>query len=235
MSDIIETYGKTVEEALNIAVKELGVTKDQVNYEIIEETEKKGLFGIFGGSKQVKIKVSIIKEDFEDSNDIEEFKQELFQETLNHDNVIEVAKDFLKNIFKKMDIDVLIEKFQTDERTITLNLHGENLGILIGKHGQTLDSLQYLTNLVANKGHEDFVRIILDIENYRKRRAETLVKLALRLADKAKHKNERIVLEPMNPQERKIIHMALQDDRRITTFSEGEEPFRRIIIMQKRG
>ena len=108
------------------------------------------------------------------------------------------------------------------------------MGILIGKHGQTLDSLQYLTNLVANKNSENRVHIVIDVENYRERRSETLTRLAKRLADKVKKSGERVVLEPMNPHERKIIHTALQNDSRITTLSEGSEPYRKVVIELKK-
>lgn len=210
MSKVIEKEGKTIDEALNLALTEFGVAKEQVTYEIIEETGKKGLFGFFG-NKNVKIKVSLLKQD-----------------------PVETSKDFLKGIFDKMSLDVLVEKFSDSDNNVTLQLHGANLGLLIGKHGQTLDSLQYLTNLVANKNQEDWIKVTLDIENYRQRRAETLKKLALRLADKAKRKCERVVIEPMNSHERKIIHMALQDDKNIVTYSEGEEPHRHIVIMLKK-
>jgi spoIIIJ-associated protein len=106
--------------------------------------------------------------------------------------------------------------------------------MLIGKHGQTLDALQYLTNIVANKDSSRRIKVVLDVENYRKRREETLTRLALRLADRVKHRREKVVLEPMNPQERKVIHMTLQNDGRIITYSEGEEPFRRVVIALKR-
>ena len=210
MNKVIEKDGKTLEDALQSALTELGVAQDKVTYEIIEETEKKGLFGLFG-SKNVKIKVSL----------------------QNQDPVAE-GKDFLRGIFDKMSLDVLVEKFSDSDNNVTLQLHGANLGLLIGKHGQTLDALQYLTNLVANKNQEDWLKMTLDIENYRQRRAETLKKLALRLADKAKRKCERVVLEPMNSHERKIIHMTLQDDKSILTYSEGEEPHRHIVIMLKK-
>lgn len=210
MLKVIEKEGNTVEEALKLALSELCVDEDQVVYEIIEETSTKGIFGFFS-KKSVKIKVSIKKQD-----------------------TVNLAKDFLDGIFKKMSMDVLIEKFSDNDKNITLNLQGANLGLLIGKHGQTLDALQYLTNLVANKDQGEWSKFTLDIENYRKRREETLKKLAFRLADKAKRKDERIVLEPMNSNERKIIHTALQDDKRIVTYSEGEEPHRHIVIMLKK-
>ena len=147
---------------------------------------------------------------------------------------VEAAKEFLQKIFNAMRIEVVMEKFiNKNEGMVTFKLHGSDMGILIGKHGQTLDSLQYLTNLVANKNSAERIRIVIDIEDYRERRVETLNRLALRLADKVKRTGERVVLEPMNPHERKIIHVALQNDRRITTLSEGEEPYRRVVIELK--
>ena len=151
------------------------------------------------------------------------------------DAVVEEAKEFLAKIFKAMKIEVVMEKFvNKKDGCVVLKLHGDDMGILIGKHGQTLDSLQYLTNLVANKNTENRVHIVIDVENYRERRAETLTRLARRLADKVKKSGERIVLEPMNPHERKIIHTALQNDNKITTLSEGSEPFRKVVIELKK-
>lgn len=147
----------------------------------------------------------------------------------------EKAEEFLASIFEAMKLEVRIDPMDTKDGVV-MNLIGENLGILIGKHGQTLDSLQYLANLAANKGLvEDKVRIILDIENYRSRREDTLRRLAMRLADKVRRTGERIVLEPMNRHERKIIHMALQNNYRISTYSSGEEPYRKVVIELKRG
>ena len=147
----------------------------------------------------------------------------------------EKAEEFLTSIFEAMKLEVRIDPMDTKDGVV-MNLIGENLGILIGKHGQTLDSLQYLANLAANKGLvEDKVRIILDIENYRSRREDTLRRLAMRLADKVRRTGERIVLEPMNRHERKIIHMALQNNYRISTYSSGEEPYRKVVIELKRG
>ena len=151
------------------------------------------------------------------------------------DAVVDEAKEFLAKIFKAMKIEVVMEKFvNKKDGCVVLKLHGDDMGILIGKHGQTLDSLQYLTNLVANKNTENRVHIVIDVENYRDRRAEMLTRLAKRLADKVKKSGERIVLEPMNPHERKIIHTALQNDNKITTLSEGSEPFRKVVIELKK-
>jgi spoIIIJ-associated protein len=120
------------------------------------------------------------------------------------------------------------------EEGVFFNLRGENLGMLIGKHGQTLDALQYLTNLAAHRDADDKARVIIDVEDYRKRRAETLTSLAQRIASQVKRRGERVVLEPMTPNERKVIHMALQDDPRISTYSDGEEPYRKVVIALKR-
>lgn len=151
------------------------------------------------------------------------------------DDAVAAAKEFLQKIFNAMHIEVAMEKFiNKNDGSVTFRLHGDDMGILIGKHGQTLDSLQYLTNLVANKNSNERVRVIIDVEDYRDRRIETLNRLAARLADKVKRTGERVALEPMNPHERKIIHMALQGDRRVTTLSEGDEPYRHVVIELKK-
>lgn len=204
----LEKTGRTVEEALESALTELGVSRERVEYEILENPSK-GLFGLIG-AKPARVLVTVKEID-----------------------PLEVAMTFLQSIFATMQLQVAVEKMTRDEHVI-LNLRGEDLGILIGKHGQTLDALQYLTNLAANRDAENKVRIVLDVEDYRKRRTETLSRLALRLADKVKRRGEKVALEPMSPHERKIIHVALQDDSRIVTYSEGDEPFRKVVIALKR-
>lgn len=205
----IEKTGKTIEEAQQAALAELNVDSKLVTFETLEQPTK-GFFGMFG--KPAKIRATV---------------REL--------TPVEKAEQFLKEIFAAMNMDVAIEISEQEDGHV-FNLIGENLGILIGKHGQTLDSLQYLSNLTANRGLlEEKVRIIIDIENYRTRREETLQRLAVRLADKVRRTGERIVLEPMNRHERKIIHMALQDNYKISTYSAGEEPFRKVVIELKRG
>ena len=152
----------------------------------------------------------------------EEAKPAAVREYVIEEAAVDAAKEFLQKIFNAMRIEVVMEKFiNKNEGVVTFKLHGSDMGILIGKHGQTLDSLQYLTNLVANKNSAERIRIVIDIEDYRERR-------------KVKRTGERVVLEPMNPHERKIIHVALQNDRRITTLSEGEEPYRRVVIELKK-
>jgi spoIIIJ-associated protein len=204
----MEMTGKTIEEAVRLALHELQIEEDRIEYEVLEAPSK-GLFG-FIGTKPAKIRVTIKPID-----------------------PVQVALDFLKTVFDLMKLEVQIEKIEQDD-SINFNIRGNDLGILIGKHGQTLDALQYLTNLTANRDMDSKVRIILDVEDYRQRRTETLNRLAARLADSVKRRGEKVVLEPMSPNERKIIHMALQNDQRIITYSEGEEPYRKIVIALKR-
>jgi len=203
----VEKTGKTIEEAVALAVQELGVDISRVDVQVLENPAK-GLFGIIG-TRLGKVRVTVKKVD-----------------------PIEAAKKFLQNILDKMGLAVRIETFNGDVTTI--NLWGDDLGILIGKHGQTLDALQYLINLVANKHGDHRVRILLDVEDYRRRRTDTLKNLALRLAERVRRRGDEIALEPMTPQERKIIHMALQDNPYVYTVSEGDEPFRKIVICARK-
>lgn len=214
----LEKTGKTVEEALDLALSELGVDLDSIEYQVLEEPSK-GFFGFLGG-KPARIRVTVKEKPVEPLPPVDV-------------SPAVRAQEFLQNIFASMKLDVTVETIVEPEHT-TLNMHGDDLGILIGKHGQTLDALQYLTNLAANRDATDKARIVLDVEDYRKRRTETLSRLALRLADKVKRRGERVALEPMSPHERKVIHMALQNDKRIMTYSEGDEPFRKVVIALKR-
>jgi spoIIIJ-associated protein len=220
---VVEVSGKTVEAALEAALAELFVSRDEVEYVVLEEPSK-GFLGFFGG-KPAKIRVSLKTA----AINVEETEK---QKAVSTDPVI-VASDFLKSVFSAMKLKVSIERM-TKSDNIVLNLHGDNLGVLIGKHGQTLDALQYLTNLAAHRDSETRTRIVIDVEDYRKRREETLIRLARRLADKVKMRGEKVVLEPMSPQERKIIHMALQNEQLVTTYSEGEEPYRKVVIALKK-
>lgn len=142
--------------------------------------------------------------------------------------------DFLKGVFETMNLEVEIVTEIDEEGALAIELKGKHMGILIGKRGQTLDALQYLTNRVANKNQEEFVRVKLDTENYRKRRKETLENLAKNIASKVKRTRKPVSLEPMNPYERRIIHSALQADRYVSTHSEGEEPYRRVVVTPNR-
>ena len=203
-----EFTGKTVEEAVTAAMMELSATSDTLVYEVID----KGSAGIFGiGSKNAVIKAAKKCE------------------------VAEKAQEFLQALFKTMDIEVEIEyAYDEAEKELGLELIGDDMGILIGKRGQTLDSLQYLTSLVINKGMEEHIRVKLDIENYRERREQTLESLAKNIAKKVKKTQHPVKLEPMNPYERRVIHSVLQNDRYVTTSSEGEEPYRYVVVSLKR-
>ncbi|MDO4178742.1 MAG: RNA-binding cell elongation regulator Jag/EloR [Phascolarctobacterium sp.] len=304
MAFVVKT-GKSVEEAINSALKELNASREEVEVEVIKEA-KSGFFGFFGSDAEVRVtvkevaekitetveevkkeeksveealdeakialkgvataaaatldkKASELKKDAKIATDdlakkANEAKDKAIDNAINtlegiksekkearekryavNDESIAAARDFLQKIFKAMHISVQMEKFVSkNDGTVTFKLHGDDMGILIGKHGQTLDSLQYLTNLVANKNSNERVRVVIDVEDYRDRRVETLTRLARRLADKVKKSGERVALEPMNPHERKIIHMALQGDRRVTTLSEGDDPNRHVVIELKK-
>lgn len=151
------------------------------------------------------------------------------EETFTAEEAAAKAKAFLQDVLRNMGIEVMIEKMIKSDKII-LHLHGKKLGILIGKHGQTLDALQYLTNLTTNQGEETRHFIMLDVENYRQRREETLKQLAVRLAGRVKRSGEKVVLEPMNGYERKIIHVALQNEAHVRTESEGQDPYRHVVI-----
>jgi spoIIIJ-associated protein len=218
MAESIEKTGKTVEEACQAALAALGLSDDRVTFEVLEEPTK-GFFGLIG-ARAAKIRATV--KEIPMAPPLEPVVVSALP--------LEKAEHFLQQIFAAMHLDVKMEQRDTDDGHV-FNLIGENLGILIGKHGQTLDALQYLANLTANHGLlEARVRIILDVEDYRSRREETLRHLAFRLADKVRHTGEKIMLEPMNRHERKIIHMALQDNYKVTTYSAGDEPYRKVVI-----
>ena len=227
----VEKTGKTVEEAVQAALKELQVTENDVTVEVLEQP-KSGFLGLIGG-RPAKVAVTLIKKEEPKEEETITVETEEALPVVGEDPIA-VGKAFLMDVFAKMNLTVAIEAEEKEE-VVLFDLKGNDLGILIGRHGQTLDALQYLTNLAANKhAGEGRKRIVLDVEDYRKRREETLVRLAQRLANKVKRRNQRIVLEPMSRHERKIIHMALQDDPQIATYSEGEEPYRKIVIAAKR-
>ena len=203
-----EFSAKTVDDAVTAAVIELGVTSEQLEYEVIE----KGSTGFLGlGSKNAVIKA---RKKF---------------------SVEENVKEFLKSVFHAMDMAVeIIVKINEEEKLIEVDLKGEDMGILIGKRGQTLDSLQYLTNLAVNKHSESYYKVKVDTEDYRKRRKDTLENLAKNIAYKVKRTKRPVELEPMNPFERRVIHSALQNDRYVTTHSEGDEPYRHVVVTLKK-
>ena len=209
--EYIEISAKTLNEAITEACQKFGVTSDKLDYQVIEEGSA-GFLGI--GSKPAIIKAAVKMEEM---------------------SVEEVAENFLSDVFAAMNMNVAVEvKYQEEEKTMDIELSGEEMGVLIGKRGQTLDSLQYLVSLVVNRETEDYVRVKVDTEDYRQRRKETLENLAKNIAYKVKKTRRPVSLEPMNPYERRIIHSALQNDKYISTHSEGDEPFRRVVVTYKR-
>ena len=198
---------KTVNDAITEACKALGVTSDKLDYKVVEEGSN-GFLGI--GAKDAQIEAAV------------------------KNSVSDVASDFLKDVFAAMNIIVVVDvKYNAENNEMKIDLSGDDMGVLIGKRGQTLDSLQYLVSLVVNKGNEDYIRVKVDTENYRERRKSTLENLAKNMAYKVKRTRRPLHLEPMNPYERRIIHSALQNDKFVTTHSEGEEPYRHVVITLK--
>ena len=208
--------GKNVDDAVTKALVSLGVTSDKLEYEVLE----KGSNGILGiGSKPAKINARV--------------KEEVVEKVETPEDVEKIATDFLAKVFEAMKLTVKIN-ITVNEDNVDIDLVGDDMGVLIGKRGQTLDSLQYLVSLVINKKSEKYLRVKLDTENYRERRKETLENLAKNIAFKVKRTKRPVSLEPMNPYERRVIHSALQNDRYVTTKSEGDEPFRHVVVLLKR-
>ena len=205
--EYIEISAKTVNEAITEACRKLSVTSDRLLYEVVDEGSN-GFLGI--GSKPAIIKAAVKDEEI---------------------SIEDKAKKFLNDVFAAMSMTVVVNvTYNESEREMDIDLSGDDMGILIGKRGQTLDSLQYLVSLVVNKEVENYIRVKIDTENYRERRKETLENLAKNIAYKVKRTRRSVSLEPMNPYERRIIHSALQNDKYVTTYSEGEEPFRKVVV-----
>ena len=260
--EYITVSAKTLDDAITEALIQLGVTSDQLEYEVIE----KGSAGFLGiGMKQAVIKARRKVVEEPEAEIVEDVKSEpavmkkeepktvkkeiANKETIKKETVkkepakkeadlakvesqtIEACEKFIYDVLKAMDMtDVKVTSVVDEEGALSIDMEGSNMGILIGKRGQTLDSLQYLTNRVANKMQEGYVRVKLDTEDYRRRRKETLENLAKNIASKVKRTRRTVSLEPMNPYERRIIHSALQGDPAVSTHSEGEEPYRRVVV-----
>ena len=206
MKEIIKK-GKTVDEAINAALSELGVSRENAKIEIISEGNK-GIFGI--GSKDAEVKVSFGEIDAE-----------------------AIAKECVENIVAKLGLNAEITT-SAEEDKINMNISGDGMGIIIGRRGETLSSLQYLTNLVVNRKVDDYIKVSIDTENYKQKREEALIKLAHKTAEKVIKYRRSFTLEPMNPYERKVIHSALQENEKISTYSTGSEPSRRVVVALKR-
>ncbi|QSX07576.1 protein jag [Alkalibacter rhizosphaerae] len=250
----VVSEGRTVEEAIEKALKELQATNDQVNKKILEMPSK-GIMGIFG-VKNAKVEVSMIEDTAKDADlkvpakeewksgpekPVKDMKADVKEEKVlpkgqgpeTPGTIEEKAEHFLGDIFEKFGI-VATCTTVLDQRHLSITLEGEDMGILIGRRGQTLDAIQYLTSLVVNKATDEYVRVVIDTENYREKREATLKDLAHKLAKKVERTRKKVVLEPMNPYERRIIHATLQNHKRIYTYSEGEEPFRKVVIDLKK-
>lgn len=204
---LIESMGKTVEEAIELGLKELKKTRDQVDVQVLE-LPSKGFFGIIG-SKSAKVKLTVLYRPEDD------------------------ARAFLEDLFRAMELEVKMDISRKND-ILNINIEGPNMGVIIGRRGQTLDSLQYLLSLVVNKNSDKYIKVFVDTENYRQKREETLIRLASKMASKVRKIGKTIALEPMNPYERRIIHASLQSNPHIQTYSEGEEPFRKVVIALKR-
>lgn len=261
MDGSIRVSAKTVDDAITEALIQLGVTSDRLEYEVIEKGSA-GFLGI--GMKQAVIearrKPEPVAEVKEETIPVEEVKPSVVKEQVSEpvqekqeekaeeeparkkatelaevsDEAIKAVEAFLNDTLKAMDMAVEIVSEVDSEGALSVEMKGSNMGILIGKRGQTLDALQYLANRVANKHQDGYVRVKLDTENYRARREETLRHRAKNIAFKVKRTRRAVSLEPMNPYERRIIHAALQSDPHVTTHSEGEEPYRKVVVTLKR-
>ena len=206
--EFIEVSAKTVDDAITEASIKLGTTSDKIEVEVIE----KGSTGFLG----IKSKPAIIK-------------------ARKKNDTVDNIREFLENVFSAMNMEVTIDiKKAEDDKVYEVELSGKEMGLLIGKRGQTLDSLQYLTNLAVNKHSDGYIKVKLDTEDYRQRRKDTLENLAKNIAYKVKRSRRPVSLEPMNPYERRIIHSALQADKFVSTRSEGEEPFRHVVVYLER-
>ena len=206
--EFTEFSAKTVNDAITEACQKFVITSDKLEYEVIEEGSS-GFLGI--GSKPAIIKARV------------------------KSSVEDIAKEFLNSVFAAMNLTVVVDiKYNEANNSMNIDLSGDEMGILIGKRGQTLDSLQYLVSLVVNKDVENYIHVKVDTENYRQRRKETLENLAKNISYKVKRTKKPVSLEPMNPYERRIIHSALQNDKYVTTHSEGDEPYRHVVVVLKR-
>ena len=261
--DYIEVKAKTIDDAITDALVQLGITSDQLDYEVIEKGNA-GIFGIGRKDAVIKARKKVVIPEKKAEPVVEKKVQAPApkKETANGAKVEKVGKvekaekapvnvqassnvdfssleknvkDFLTQVFAAMQLEVeIITKVDKENKVIDVEFKGPEMGMLIGKRGQTLDSLQYLTNLAVNKQSESYVKVKLDTEDYRKRRKETLENLAKNIAYKVKRTKRPVSLEPMNPFERRVIHSALQNDKYVSTHSEGEEPYRHVVVTLKR-
>ena len=225
-NNFTEKTAKSVDEAVEAALSELGVSKDDVTIEVIEEGSK-GFFGI--GAKDAVVRVTVNSGDSAPAAKNTSSKPKKVSDISPE----EAASKFLRDIFAAMNMDVSIDAKEGEDNTVSIDLSGDNMGIVIGKRGDTLDSLQYLTSLVVNQNSEDYIKVSIDTENYREKRTEALLALSKRLSEKVARSGKKFTLEPMNPYERRIIHSSLQSNEEVTTYSVGSEPYRKVVIAPK--
>ena len=249
-----EFTAKNVDDAITEACESFCVTSDKLDYEVVTSGSS-GFLGI--NAKPAIIKARVKEEKSEEINidDIkidtkvsskQEVKNKKVKETvkevekavssdINADEVCDKANKFLKEVFDAMKMEVVVKtSFNQADKILDIELSGDEMGVLIGKRGQTLDSVQYLASLVVNRDYSEYIHVKVDTENYRERRKATLENLAKNISYKVRKSRHSVALEPMNPYERRIIHSALQGDRFVTTHSEGEEPFRRVVVTLKK-
>lgn len=240
----VTASGQTVEEAIESALVQLNIEKDQADVEVIDEG-KKGFLGLFGSSLAI-VKVSEKQAKEEALNEVDENQTFISENEADDDEEVSVEKTegmnieesihatevFLTHVATNMGIDISIETSSTDQQ-VTFDLSGDKIGMLIGKRGKTLNALQYLTQLVLNKDSASYLTVVVDAEGYRARRKETLEDLSFKMRDKALRLDTKVALEPMSAYERKIIHSALQEHDDVTTYSDGKEPHRHIVIAPK--
>lgn len=254
--DWVEFTGKNVDDALTEALISLETTSDKVEWEVVEK-ESRGVLGLFSRPARIRVRVKQeeiveevvvpeVKAAVSNSSTVSSYSDNNYSTSNSNNNysnsygsnlvssdIAEVGKNFIKKVLSEMKIDAEVEIELKEGNQLDINIVGEDMGVLIGKRGQTLDSLQYLTSLVVNKESSVYVKVKLDTENYRERRKETLENLARNIAYKVKRSKHSVSLEPMNPYERRIIHSALQYDKFVDTHSEGEEPYRRVVVTLK--
>lgn len=239
-----EKNAKNKEMAIEAALKELGAQRDEVEIEVLDEGSK-GFLGI--GARDARVRVTLIKESGAPVNAENAAPKKTAEKPAAKTNETALkdrpkkpsegspeddAKKFLADIFNAMNLDVNIDT-KMDEQSVSIDLSGENMGIVIGKRGDTLDALQYLTSLVVNQRSEDYIKVSIDTENYREKRTEALLALSNRLAEKVTKTGKKFTLEPMNPYERRVIHSNLQSSETVTTYSVGSEPYRKVVIAPK--
>ncbi|WP_029231402.1 RNA-binding cell elongation regulator Jag/EloR [Butyrivibrio sp. VCB2006] len=250
--DFKEFTAKNVDDAITEACEQLMVTSDRLEYEVVSNGSA-GFLGINAKPAVIKARIKEDKPEVAEAPKASEVKAEVVKEEakkevketpksesknsnpVDGDVFVKKANDFLKDVFGAMNMEVSVNtKFNADDNILDVELSGAEMGVLIGKRGQTLDSLQYLISLVVNKESSDYIHVKVDTENYRERRKATLENLAKNISYKVRKTRQSVALEPMNPYERRIIHSALQNDRYVTTHSEGDEPFRRVVVTLKK-